>query len=110
MFRFPLTVVLLCLTVLAHAADEHRAQDYSLSMAGALINDWCGRNWESGSYISIHACNYLLANRYGLERSGLDFSECAVATGGDIVAIADCLRQRFDTWVAGAGNLEPPAQ
>lgn len=110
MCRYPLTLALLCLPLLAHAAREPQAQDYSLSMAGALINDWCERNWEAGSYISIHACNYLLANRYGIERSGTDFSDCAVATGGDLIAIADCLRQRFDAWVAEAGNLEPPAQ
>ena len=32
----------------ANAALEWEGEDYALSMAGALINDHCGRVWEGG--------------------------------------------------------------
>jgi|GEM_PF-2545755 len=81
------------------AAQEPQAEDYTLSMAGALINDWCSREFESSGYISIHACNYDMAHRYGRDTSTTHFSECAVANGGDIVRIADCMLARFGEWV-----------
>ena len=84
------------------AASESRdseARGYSLSMAGALINDWCERQWQTTEYISIHACNYQLAQLYNLAVSTVHFEDCAVASGGDIVRIADCMLNRFNLWI-----------
>ena len=83
----------------ASAADEPSSLDYNLSMAGALINDWCGRNWQNSDYLTIHACNYQLAQRYNFEISEVHFSACANAAGGDIVQIADCMVAQFGTWL-----------
>lgn len=90
--------------VLAMAANVSTAQDwqgedYNLSMAGALINDHCGRVWQGGEYVSIHACNYQLANRFNLAVSSEHFDECTVLAAGDIVKIADCMVERFNTWL-----------
>ena len=82
------------------SAQEPEAQDYALSMAGALINNWCGTRWQDAGYISLHACNYELAQRYNRELSSSDFENCAVANGGDIVKIADCMLERYDIWIA----------
>lgn len=81
-------------------AQEPQAEDYHLSMSGALINDWCSRQWQEQGYITQHACNYALSQRYDLEISSTHFSGCAVANGGDIIKIADCMLQRFNNWVA----------
>ena len=78
---------------------EPQAEDYTLSMAGALINDHCGRNWQSANYVNVHACNYQLANLYTLDTSTTDFAECTVLAGGDIVMIADCMVARFNLWL-----------
>ncbi len=80
-------------------AQEPNGEDYNLSMSGALINDWCTRNWQETDYITIHACNYALAQRYNLAVSEAEFTNCAVANGGDIVKIADCLFERFALWI-----------
>ena len=92
--------LVLC-TALANAgeAEDSSARDYNISMAGALINDWCERNLQSSRYISIHACNYQMAQLYNLEISTAQFGECAVLAGGDIVKIADCMLSRFSAWV-----------
>ena len=50
-------------------------------------------------HVSIHACNYQLANRFGLAVSGQYFDECAVLAVGDIVKIADCMVERFNNWL-----------
>jgi len=68
-------------------------------MAGALISDWCERKWQSSEYISIHACNYQMAQLYNLETSSVHFDECTEAAGGDIVKIADCMVARFGAWL-----------
>lgn len=94
---------LLLLGLLAsHAAQaaEPQAEDYTLSMAGALINDHCSRTWQNAEYVNIHACNFQLANRYTLELAAADFGACTVAAGGDIVRIADCMVGRFNAWLA----------
>jgi hypothetical protein len=83
----------------ASAAQEWEGEDYALSMAGALINDHCGRVWQGGEYVSIHACNYLLANRFTVAVSAQQFEECTVLAQGDIVMIADCMVARFNTWL-----------
>lgn len=83
----------------ASEADDWQGEDYALSMAGALINDHCGRVWQGGEYISIHACNYQLANRFTVAISAQHFDECRVLAGGDIVMIADCMVERFNTWL-----------
>lgn len=98
--------ILCCLIVsltitIANAASEaenSEARGYNLSMAGALINDWCERQWQTSEYISIHACNYQLAQLYNLDISTVHFEECAAASGGDIVRIADCMVDRFNAW------------
>lgn len=84
----------------AGEARNEEALGYNLSMAGALINDKCERSWESAGYISIHACNYQLAQFYDMEIASAHFAECATASGGDIVKIADCMVARFNAWVA----------
>jgi len=83
----------------ASTAQEWEGEDYALSMAGALINDHCGRAWQGGEYISIHACNYQLANLFTVAVSAKHFGECTVLTRGDIVMIADCMVERFNTWL-----------
>jgi len=80
-------------------AQDWQGEDYSLSMAGALINDHCGRVWQGGEYVSIHACNYQLANLFNLAVSAQHFDECTVLAGGDIVRIADCMVERFNNWL-----------
>ena len=85
-------------------AQEWQSEDYSLSMAGALINDHCGKVWQGGEYISIHACNYQLANRFSLAVSSQHFEECTVLARGDIVMIADCMVERFNTWLEQQGQ------
>lgn len=82
----------------ASETDDSEARGYNLSMAGALINDWCERQLEASEYISIHACNYQLAQLYNLDISTVHFEGCAVASGGDIVRIADCMVDRFNAW------------
>lgn len=82
------------------SAQEWQGEDYSLSMSGALINDHCGRVWQGGDYISIHACNYRLANLFNAAVSRQHFDECTVQTQGDIVRIADCMVERFNAWLA----------
>lgn len=91
----------LLVTTAANAAEseDSSARDYNLSMAGALINDHCERNLQTSTYISIHACNYQLANLYTLDISSVHFDGCAVASGGDIVKIADCMVERFNAWI-----------
>ncbi len=76
------------------------ALGYNLSMAGALINDKCEGGWKDEGYISIHACNYHFAQFYNMEIAGAHFTECATASGGDIVKIADCMVALFNAWVA----------
>ena len=83
----------------ASSAQEWQSADYSLSMSGALINDHCGRVWQGGEYISIHACNYSLANLFNAAVSRQHFDECTVLAQGDIVKIADCMVARFNTWL-----------
>ncbi len=80
-------------------AQDWQGEDYSLSMAGALINDHCSRVWQGGEYVSIHACNYQLANRFNLAVSSEHFGECTVLAAGDIVKIADCMVERFNIWL-----------
>lgn len=82
----------------ASEAKQPSSQDYNLSMAGALINNWCKRNLQTSEHISIHACNYQLSQRYNLDVSSLHFEECTVAAVGDIVKIADCMDTRFNAW------------
>lgn len=83
----------------AAETEDSSARDYNLSMAGALINDHCERNLQTSNYISIHACNYQLANLYTLDISAVHFDGCVAATGGDIVKIADCMVERFNAWI-----------
>lgn len=83
----------------ASEAQDWQGEDYALSMAGALINDHCGRVWQGGEYVSIHACNYQLANRFTVAISAQHFDECRVLAGGDIVMIADCMVARFNSWL-----------
>lgn len=94
-----MAVVVLSQLSLSGLAQEPKAQDYALSMAGALINNWCSTRWQDSGYISLHACNYELAQLYNRELSSRDFQNCAVANGGDIVKIADCMLERYNTWV-----------
>ena len=42
-------------TVSVTEAQDWQGEDYNLSMSGALINDHCGRVWQGGGYVSIHA-------------------------------------------------------
>ena len=83
----------------AGESENSSATDYNLSMAGALINDRCERDWQKSTYISIHACNYQLAHLYNLDISTVHFDECGAVSGGDIVAIADCMVERFNSWL-----------
>ena len=86
-------------TVNSSAEQEWESEDYALSMAGALVNDHCGRVWQGGEYVSIHACNYQLANRFTVAISAQQFEECTVLAQGDIVMIADCMVARFNIWL-----------
>ncbi|MBL4573427.1 MAG: hypothetical protein JKY86_10195 [Gammaproteobacteria bacterium] len=90
---------LIATTVNVSKAQEWQGEDYALSMAGALINDHCTRVWQGGEYISIHACNYQLANRFSVAISAQHFDECTVLAQGDIVRIADCMVERFNNWL-----------
>jgi len=81
-------------------AQDWQAEDYTLSMAGALINDHCSRVWQDGEYVNIHACNYNLANQFTVAISTQQFDECTVQAQGDIVKIADCMVERFNGWLA----------
>ncbi|MFT7471824.1 MAG: hypothetical protein ACI8XU_001720 [Kiritimatiellia bacterium] len=83
----------------ASEAQEWQGEDYALSMAGALINDHCGRVWQGGEYVSIHACNYQFANLFSRAISSQHFDECTVLARGDIVMIADCMVERFNAWL-----------
>jgi len=83
----------------AGEAEDSSARDYNLSMAGALINDWCERNLQTSNYISIHACNYKMAQLYNFDLTTAQFDECVVVAGGDIVKIADCMLSRFNAWL-----------
>lgn len=85
-------------------AQDWQGEDYNLSMAGALINDHCGRVWQDGEYVSIHACNYQLANLFTVAVSAQHFEECTVLATGDIVMIADCMVERFNTWLIQQGK------
>jgi hypothetical protein len=85
-------------TTYAGEADEPSARDYNLSMAGALISNWCESNWQTSDYLSIHACNYQLSQTYDWQLSSAHFEECTVEAIGDIVKIADCMVSRFNTW------------
>ncbi len=95
-------IIALCFSATAGqvSAQEEDAQAYALSMAGALINNWCGSNFEAQQFISIHACNYQLAQRYNQGVSSGHFNECARANGGDIIKIADCMLLQFEQWIA----------
>ncbi len=95
-----IALVLVVAAAGAGDAQEWQGEDYSLSMSGALINDHCGREWEGGEYISIHACNYRLANLFNAAVSQQHFDECTVIAQGDIVRIADCMVERFNSWLA----------
>ena len=86
-------------TVSVTEAQDWQGKDYNLSMSGALINDHCGRVWQGGGYVSIHACNYRLANLFTVAISMQHFEDCAVLARGDIVMIADCMVERFNAWV-----------
>ena len=102
MYRMLCSLVL-CLLIAnganAGEAGDSSARDYKLSMAGALINDWCERNLQTSKYISIHACNYQMAQLYNLDLSSGQFDECVVIAQGDIVKIADCMLDRFNAWL-----------
>jgi len=91
----------LSMTTMSYANDakEPSGLDYNLSMAGALISDWCEKNWQTSDHISIHACNYQLSQAYDWELSSAHFEECTVQATGDIVKIADCMVSRFNTWL-----------
>ena len=91
--------ILTATSVNAADAPERSAEDYTLSMAGALINDHCGRSWQYGEYVNLHACNYQLANLYTLGIASAHFDECTVRARGDIVMIADCMVTRFNAWL-----------
>jgi len=82
----------------AISAEDSEARRYNLSMAGALISNWCVEQWEPAGYISIHACNYQIAHRYNLDVSSVHFDECVILSSGDIVRIADCMLSQFDEW------------
>jgi len=86
-------------TVSVTEAQDWQGEDYNLSMSGALINDHCGRVWQGGGYVSIHACNYRLANLFTVDISMQHFEDCTVLARGDIVMIADCMVERFNAWV-----------
>ena len=86
-------------TVSVTEAQDWQGEDYNLSMSGALINDHCGRVWQGGGYVSIHACNYRLANLFTVAISMQHFEDCTVLARGDIVMIADCMVERFNAWV-----------
>lgn len=97
--------LLLSLLLAQHAlAAEPQAEDYTLSMAGALINDRCERTWQNEEFVNIHACNYQLANRYTLEISTAHFEQCALRAQGDIVMIADCMVEQFSAWLEEDGQ------
>tara|TARA_B110000858_G_scaffold193768_1_gene246937 strand:- start:38085 stop:38408 length:324 start_codon:yes stop_codon:yes gene_type:complete len=81
-------------------AQDWQNEDYALSMAGALVNEHCGRIWQDGECVSIHACNYQFANLFSLAVSRQHFDECTVLAQGDIVRIADCMVARFNIWLA----------
>ncbi|MDA0281457.1 MAG: hypothetical protein O3C29_13650 [Proteobacteria bacterium] len=91
--------LVVAVTASTSEAQEWQGDDYALSMAGALINDHCGRVWQGGEYISIHACNYKLASLFTVAISSQHFDECRVLAAGDIVMIADCMVERFNTWL-----------
>lgn len=99
-FKRILLIATACFSSGLALAQEPQAEDYNLSMAGALINDWCGRQLEETDYISIHACNYATSQKYDEETSLSHFTECAIAAGGDIVRIADCMQAQFNEWIA----------
>jgi len=99
MSKTPALLLVALLATQTSVAAEPQAEDYTLSMAGALINDHCSRTWQSAEYVNIHACNFQLANRYTLEIATADFEACTVAAGGDIVRIADCMVARFNSWL-----------
>lgn len=90
----------LCLFSAIAAEDEgSEAHGYTLSMAGALINDNCERNWKASGYISVFACNYELAQLYNLAMSAQHFNQCAQFSRGDIIKIADCMTNQFNVWI-----------
>lgn len=97
-FGVAIVHLLLATMGIASNAEESESRGYNLSMAGALINDWCGRQWQASGYITIHACNYELAQQYNFAISSVHFENCAVASQGDIVQIADCMVLRFNAW------------
>ncbi len=90
----------LAIATSASAAQDWQGEDYNLSMAGALINDHCSRVWQGGEYVSIHACNYRLANQFTVDISAGHFEDCTVIAQGDIVKIADCMVERFNAWLS----------
>lgn len=94
-------VLNLSMASIAYAQDtnEPSARDYNLSMAGALISDWCEKNWQTSAHLTIHACNYQLSQSYDWKLSSAHFEECTVEATGDIVKIADCMVARFSTWL-----------
>ncbi|GJM14663.1 MAG: hypothetical protein DHS20C12_30660 [Pseudohongiella sp.] len=85
-------------------AQDWQDSDYALSMAGALINDHCGREWQNGEYISVHACNYRFSNLFNSEISTQHFDACRTLARGDIVMIADCMVERFGSWLDEQGQ------
>ncbi|MEX0964901.1 MAG: hypothetical protein WDZ52_12750 [Pseudohongiellaceae bacterium] len=98
-------LLLSVVTTQSASAAEPQAADYTLSMAGALINDHCTRTWQSAEFVNIHACNYQLANQFTLEIASTHFNQCTVAARGDIVMIADCMVAGFESWLdAGQQN------
>jgi len=94
------------------ATDDNAAEsrNLNLSMAGAVINDWCGRNWQASEFITVHACNYQLAQDYNFVTASSDFNACVEITGGDIVQIADCVLFRFNTWIEQTQGPEATAE
>ncbi len=95
-----LNVLLAVLPVAAVASDAGtEAHGYTLSMAGALINDNCERNWQASNYVSVYACSYELAQLYNLSISAAHFDQCAEFSRGDIIKIADCMTNQFDVWI-----------
>ena len=94
-----LTSLTLVRAVNASAAEQPEGIDYNLTMAGSLVSNWCEPNWETQGYLTADACNYQLAQLYNLEVSSVDFGECTVVAGGDIVRIAECMVERFDGWL-----------
>jgi hypothetical protein len=98
---FSVCLFLLAAHVLAAAEAEYaEAYGYTLSMAGALINDNCERNWQASEYVSVYACNYKLAQFYSLELAAPHFNQCAQVSRGDIVKIADCMTDQFNVWIS----------